>query len=284
MIYCPYTDREIRYDQSSAEHIIPLSLGGINSLEIPVDAAFNSTVGSEIDGALANEFFMALRRTEYDARGHSGKEPIAISKRSQYGSDGRVAQVHLHRKHGIRVWDVRDREDKRVVGEIRINATMNLHLPVQFTAKVALAAGYSVYAELFREHVDHSQLRDIMCIDPTTLDPGKDPVELGIDHLTIRVDRWFDELPHNPRSRIRSLRALCSAVKGSVIALFPGTDCFSVGVGILGQYLAMVSVPANTETFPNEGDLAWGHVLAVTQGTLIRCSLVHGLKRWGRQE
>ena len=32
-----------------------MSLGGTNGLEIPVDSAFNSELGSKIDGALANE-------------------------------------------------------------------------------------------------------------------------------------------------------------------------------------------------------------------------------------
>ena len=35
-IYCPYTDQEINEGETSKEHIIPLSLGGVNGFEIPV--------------------------------------------------------------------------------------------------------------------------------------------------------------------------------------------------------------------------------------------------------
>ena len=79
MIYCPYVDQDIPAAQANREHIIPLSLGGTNSLEVPVDSAFNSKMGSVLDGAIAKEFLFALRRTEYDARGHSGKKPIAAT-------------------------------------------------------------------------------------------------------------------------------------------------------------------------------------------------------------
>ena len=81
-VYCPYTDREIPERESSSEHIIPLSLGGVNGFEIPVDATCNSTLGGGIDGKLATEFLWELRRTEHDARGHSGKEPRATIRKA----------------------------------------------------------------------------------------------------------------------------------------------------------------------------------------------------------
>ena len=62
MVYCPYTNREIPESGTSREHIIPLSIGGVNGFEIAVDAAFNSKVGAELDGALANELLIALTR------------------------------------------------------------------------------------------------------------------------------------------------------------------------------------------------------------------------------
>ena len=72
----------------------------------------------------------------------------------------------------------------------------------------------------------------------------------------------------------------CSAVRWSVVVLMPGVDCFGAGVGILGQYLAMINVPAKTESFPNDGVYAWGHVVAVVDQKLRRCSWADGLKQW----
>ena len=280
LIYCPYTDRDLTENATNSEHIIPLSLGGTNGLEIPVDAAFNSMVGSQLDGALANEFLVALRRTEYDARGHSGREPLATIKRATYGEDDRPAQVHFHRKHGVNVWDAQDREFKKGVGTFSINTSLNVDLPVRFTAKVALAAGYFVYGDLFREHVDHRQLRDVMNTDPAKLDLSRKPVELGLNHLTLTVDNYLHKAPSDPDSPLLWIRQFCSSARGSVVVLTPGPNSLGIGLGILGQYLAMVFVPANTELFPNAGDHAWGHVLAVVDNKLKRCSWVDGLRQW----
>ena len=281
MIYCPYTDRDIPEAQSSPEHIIPLSLGGTNSLVLPVDSAFNSQIGSELDGALANEFVFAVNRTKFDARGHSGKKPVALIKKATYGENSRPAQVHFHLKEGLKVWDSRDREFKERVPSFAISLLLDVDLPVRFAAKVALAAGYYAYGDLFRQHVDHRQFRDVMNTDLRELDLTKTPADLGLGHLTLRVDSYLRKVPDEPEyDALNSIRTFCSSVEGSVVVLAPGYGCFGVGVGILGQYVATVIAPAETDTFPNDGNYAWGHVLAVTGKTLERCSLADGLSQW----
>lgn len=84
-IYCPYTDTEIDVNSSSAEHIIPLSLGGSNDFTIPVGKEYNSKIGSDIDGDLANDFLVLFRRRNFDARGHSDKKPKVILKNPTWG-------------------------------------------------------------------------------------------------------------------------------------------------------------------------------------------------------
>ena len=270
---CPYTNREVLESGTNREHIIPLSLGGINGFVIPVDAAFNSKVGADIDGALTKEFLIALRRTEYDARGHSGKEPKATVS-TTYGDDARPAQVTFNNKKGMRLWDAQDCEDKKVPGTFSMRTSLNIDLLIRFTAKVALAAGYYAYGNLFREHVAHHQLREVMNIDPAKLDLDKGPAALGLEHLTLRVDNYPNEVPPERDSTILCLRTFCSTMRGSVVVIMPGKDCFGVAVGILGQYIAMVNVPAHTDSFPNEGVFAWGHVVSVVNQKLNRCSLI----------
>ena len=193
-IYCPYTDRELQDRETSSEHIIPLALGGVNGLELRVDAGFNTRLGSELDGRLANEFLMAMRRTKYDARGHSRKEPWATIKHASYGDDARPAQVHFHREHGLRLWDARDREEKKGVGSFRISTTLNIDLPVRFVAKVGLAAGYFAYGDKFREHVDHHQLRQVMVIDPAKMANSEGSDQTGVNRVN-RLCTWlrFDQ-------------------------------------------------------------------------------------------
>ena len=280
MIYCPYTDRELREEDSSPEHIIPLALGGVNGLEIRVDTGFNAALGSELDGKLANELLMAIRRTKYDARGHSRKEPWATIKHANYGAESRPAQVRMHRKHGLRVWDARDRENKRGVGEIRINTTLNIDLPVRFTAKVGLAAGFFAYGHLFREHVDHHQLRQVMLIDPASMEEPESMAQSGASEVIARVDQYLYEPPSESDWQLLVLRQFCSEIEGSVIVLLPGPNFFQVTVGILGQFLGTINVPANTSLFPNEGDYHWGHAISVVKGKVERRSWLDCMQRW----
>ena len=120
MIYCPYTDCEIPVEQASSEHIIPLALGGTDGLELLVDAAANAHWGSLLDGKFASELVTALRRTKFDTRGQSSKEPKAIIKHASYGEDDRPAQVSFHSKHGMKVWDSRDRAFRERVPTVKL--------------------------------------------------------------------------------------------------------------------------------------------------------------------
>ena len=278
MVYCPYTNRELPDRSTSREHIVPLSLGGVNGFEIEVDSTFNAEVGTELDGPLANDFFLKLRRTEYDTRGHSRKEPVA-TVRATYGDQNRQALVHLHKKKGLSVWDVRTRELKKEPGSIHFRTLLDIDLPVRFAAKVALGAGYFAYGDLFREHVDHRQLRDVMNVHPNDSGPEMDRPAVGRRNSTLRVDRYLDELPTDRQSRLLCLRTFCSSVRGSVVVLVPGRNYLAVAVGILGQYLATVVVPAKTESFPNQGAFAWGHVIELVDRKVKRFSWTDGLSR-----
>ena len=277
LVYCPYTDQDLPLQETSSEHVIPLALGGANGFEIRAATTANSSLGSTHDGKLANELIFALRRTRLNARGHSGNLPAAKFKRASYGPEARPAQVSLAHGEGIRVWDPKDRELKSGVGTVRIQSVLDVDLPIRFSAKVALAAGYFAYKELFRECVDHSQLRETMNLDLAGFDLGGEEPPTGLEHLTIRVDNYLFE---SSSDRLRVLREWCTSVNGSKVVLIPGHDCFSVCVGLLGQYLGFVNVPANTEQFPNSDDYHWGHVVSIEEGRIKRQSWMQSLSQW----
>lgn len=166
------------------------------------------------------------------------------------------------------------------LGTLRIQTSMNIDLPVRFTVKVALAAGYLVYGNLFRHHADHQQLRDVMRIDPAHLNLTDDGDLQALQHITVRIDHCLREPPPESDWALNGLRAFCSDVRGSVVILVTGDGVLGVTVGLLGQFLATVIAPADTKTFPNEGAYAWGHVLAVTDGKLRQCSWLDALTQW----
>ena len=177
------------------------------------------------------------------------------------------------------MWDVRDGEFKSGRSSIKINSSLNIDLPIRFTAKVALGAAYYVYGNVFRENVDHQQLREVMlCRDLSKLDLSKTPEGLGIDRRTLTADSYLHE--RATQDDLQCIRLLCSAVRGSVVMLIPGTDSLRVAVGILGRYLAMVNVPANTKSFPNSGEFSWGHVIALSDKKVYRASVADGISQF----
>jgi len=108
LIYCPYTDSELIEADCNREHILPLSLGGIDGFEIPVSTIFNSESGSNIDGVIADDFLIKSRRNEFDVRGHSNKKPLIEYKRARCVDSNKPLHVAFDKSEGIKVWSHRD--------------------------------------------------------------------------------------------------------------------------------------------------------------------------------
>lgn len=275
-IYCPYTNRVLSLDEVNNEHIVPLSLGGANAFVIPVCRRFNSEVGSSIDGAMTKDFLVAIERTRYDARGHSGRKPTLHVKRAKLGVSGRPAQVHMSVRDGLRIWDAvegRDLSPAETAGAtIAFQTIIDLDLRLKFTAKVALGAGYAVYGDVFKDHVQHHDLRGVM-------NQKKDESVDQYRDFMIRADDPLLTPEPKPGSQLEIVRGVCNSIKGSIVMLIPSAEALMVAVGILGKYVGMLNVAAETTRFPNSGPYAWGHVVVLMQGRAQRCSLTDLLKK-----
>lgn len=275
-IYCPYTNRMLPTDQVSDEHIVPLALGGANAFLLPVCRRFNSEVGSSIDGAIAKDFLVAIERTRYDARGHSGRKPTAHVRRAKFGISERPAQANLSVKDGLRIWDAVERRDlssaETAGAVISFQTVIDMDLRSKFVAKVALAAGYAIYGNAFKDHVQHHEFRGVMNYqNGESLDQYRD--------FTIRADDPLLNPEPKPGSPLDIVRGVCNATRGSIVMLIPSATSLMVAVGILGKYVGMLEVAADTTGFPNSGSYSWGHVVVLIQGRMQRCSFSDLLKK-----
>lgn len=261
MPYCPYTDRDLAFADTSPEHIIPLALGGVGAFQIPVCKTANSTVGSLIDGAMSADFLTMTQRDRYNVRGHSNTEPVFIAK-SCSNPAGTPLQVALGQRSGLQVWSPRDKEYIRDERAKTINVTFSVDADIglRFVAKVALSAGYFAYGEIFRRQVKHHEFRTIMNQRPPDID--------DIRTMEALVDDRFSGAPSD---ELKTFRVMCRAAEPhSLVALVPGPDRFSVFVGLLGDYVGMINVPATTSGFPNDGPFRWGHVMVPQKGNCLR--------------
>lgn len=259
MPYCPYTNANLTLDQCSPEHIIPLALGGVDSFVIPVERAFNSLIGSKIDGAMANDFFILNRRNKHSVKGHSRTHPVFVAKKAKGLNTNRPLQIHLDEACGLKVWDpVSKSVIEGPLGEgFGFSVLIDIHLGIRFCAKVALSAGQFVYGDFFQNCIRHDELRLLM---NNSLDDLGD----GLKNFETLVDT---DLQSEKQIEVQVFRHICElASPFSVVGIVPSAKRMTTFVGVLGRYVGMLNTPAFTDQLPREGDFDLGHVVYLKPG------------------
>jgi hypothetical protein len=269
MPYCPYADQDYPDAETTREHIVPLSLGGVNGFEIAVHGKANSDIGSSIDAAMAEDFLVKTKRDRFDVRGHSGKEPVFVVKQAK-NTDGLPLQVALNKRSGLQVWSPRDSEfitDQRAA-KLELKFAVNIDTAMKFVAKVALSAGYFVYRELFRNNVKHSDFRAIMNFQSSH--PN------GYEGVEARIDDRFNE---SPNAEVQIFRALCKASEPySIVGFAHANNRFGIFVGVLGDYIGTIHVHAEMEGFPTHGEHQMGHLIQLQRPGFTRVSMKRALE------
>ena len=263
--YCIYLDG--LSDDMSKEHIFPMSLGGLDSFCIQADRKFNNNVGSRVDGAIANDFLMLFKRDRAAAKGHSGTHPEPIARRATL-EDGTPIQA-IFSKTGLRLYDLKQ---KRYLAKgegtrtIKVSGLkLDLDADIRFVAKVALAAGYYAYDDFFKNGVQHSQARMIVTAKHLT----------DVNPSVRLYTRFQDPETLPDPSDYQLFKAAIELSGCSCVLMLPGKDCFGVVVGVLGEFMGMINIPANTTGFPNEGAYSLGHCIFLQEGKVKRMSFRH---------
>ncbi len=272
LVWCPYTDKEIRLADTTPEHVVPLSLGGVSEFCVRTEKKANSDIGSKIDAPLADEFLVKQRRNRLGMVGHSGNHPVVTWKSSELDS-GEPVQVTLDRGD-VRIWSPVRKQYIAVGSDVQIRSkwTMYVDTPLRFAAKVALSAGYFVYGDLFRRAVAHDEVRFIMEFDLRGVTPGeRAELERRASTMGVQAEDW---LRRDDNPDLEVFRLLSQAYGSSSIAgLIPTKSSLTVFVGVLGMYVGLVDAPADTTEFPLGGTHDLGHVVALRDGKIERQSL-----------
>lgn len=61
-MYCIYSNKQISENEASIEHVIPLSLCGINTFTIETSKEKNNEYGTYIKGVFENDFLTLIHR------------------------------------------------------------------------------------------------------------------------------------------------------------------------------------------------------------------------------
>lgn len=269
MIYCIYTDRIIEDDASNSEHIIPLSLGGANGFEIPVDKEFNAVAGTEIDGEIANDFINMFHRREHDAKGHSRKSPYPKVKKSIIEDSGKPIQVSF-KKENIDIYSPMDgrnlTEDEKHGLTFKSTINIKIDCNIKFTAKVALSAGYFIYGDLFKEKVDHHELRQLMNFNRKT------SKQEDFNSFNTLGWYWPHPVPEKDSKDFAMYDSFAKSLNCSFVLCIPAPKNIGFVVSVLGRLIGILNVPANTDDFPNSGDYDLGHAVLLKNKKTERIS------------
>jgi hypothetical protein len=212
------------------------------------------------------------KRDRFGVRGHSGKGPVFVVKNSSHPDTGEPLQVSLGQREGLKIWSPLEKRylDENGPSTVPIEISLDADIALRFVAKVALAAGYLVYGDLFRKNVKHQELRTIMNFRPPEIGAAIYAMEALVD----------DRFSTDESDQLQVFRAMCRAAEPhSLVGLVPGPRRFAVFVGVLGDYMGMISVPADTSNLPNRELFHWGHVVVLDRQGPMRLSFMRALEK-----
>jgi hypothetical protein len=276
--YCIYSDLDLPAAETNLDHVVPLALGGIDAFCIPAALKMNSELGTAIDGGMANDFFTLFARNRHRAKGHSRRTPHPVAKRSSLTSSGSPIRVEHDTHNGLSIWDPKARRyltEEELQGlEITSSVTIDRSIRIRFAAKVALGSGYFVYGQQFRDNVDHKSLRVLM--QNFSFGTGE-----ALRDNPVRVLDPFSDIKKEDRGMVQTLRALCEASLHSCVIFGFSSESIVVTVGVLGTFVGIVNVPAETDKFSRDGDHDLGHVVFLnrTEGRIVRTSLREAVEK-----
>jgi len=271
-IYCIYVDEGISPEEANVEHIIPLSLGGINSFKIQVSKSKNASVGSLLDGVLSKDFLIQAVRRKKGYKGHS-KKPAKLAIRGTRTDTGEKVVVYY--KDGENyifnpVKNLRYTEDEKGQIPLALTVQFNKNVRIRFVAKVALSAGYFLFGDKFRQHTDHNSLRRIMNweVQGTT----DDDIPVGL------LDE-FREIPEDSPSWEATFRVLFGKIGCSGVAFVLGPNQIIAAVGIGGRFIGSINFKADGQHFGYKEGPYDGVVVGLQNKKIIKNSFHKLLKR-----
>lgn len=245
-MYCIYTGKEFKEDEMSVEHIIPLSLGGCDDFTIMVEKGINSDLGNEIDGKLAEDFLVKIKRARENIKGHSRKT-VKLDVRGRV--DGRPVTYTVTQKDTM-FYDHISR--KRLTGKfaMQMSVKFNLALRLRFVCKVALATGYFLYGEKFVKYADCTSLRQTMLSEEREGFSDK-----------LRYYDTFIKPKDNDAAMMGAYKYLLKCLGKSTVIFSYHANGIIVFVSVNGDYIGSVNVKADMNSLITEDDSTLGRVL-----------------------
>jgi hypothetical protein len=175
--YCVYSGRHLPDAALSEEHVIPTALGGFRSTAIRASRALNSTFGTTIDARIASDAMVQFGRRDTDARGRSGKTPVATIEGARawkrgdpWGVGETRYRLEIQKSGPPKILDTKSRallppSILSNTGFIVPNWKIDHVARLRFTIKTLLGVGWKFFQTDLLPTIDMDQLRILLTKD-----------------------------------------------------------------------------------------------------------------------
>lgn len=246
--YCIYSGRHLPDAALSPEHVISKALGGNRWTVIRASRELNSKFGSAIDGAVANDIMVKFGRRDADARGHSGKKPVAVIEGARawkvgdpWGQGETRYRLEIPKSGSPTIFDTKNRvflppTVLSHTGFIVPEWTTDHVARFKFTVKTLLGIGWKLFQTDLLAAVDADQLRSILTAN-LLLSPRSDECRI------FYADPFLIETKHHDTHPLNKIQPAL-VLKGSTTILIREYDeTLEWSIACLGHVIGSVWVP-----------------------------------------
>ncbi|MAO92516.1 MAG: hypothetical protein CMM78_02645 [Rhodospirillaceae bacterium] len=273
LVYCPYLGEKIPKENLSIEHIIPKSLGGHDKFTIHVDRETNSKLGSFIDGAVANDPILGMKRVRSVSFKGSAKTFNWKNGRTESGAPFQLvfdqSTLKFFDPIAGHVVNSLPTGTEQITSKFKIDP----YIRMPFSAKVALGTGHYLFGEEFRKNALHNELRialkPIHEVEQSVLRKNK----------VLYTDYLFDKNNDKHKQSHRVHEAVIKHFGGASVLVDIDRKHMIFTIGLFGEWFSTISVPITKDRFPYDGEYGLGHFVVISGGSFSQISYREALHK-----
>jgi hypothetical protein len=269
--WCVYTGKFHDSSEMTDDHILSLSMGGLDVFTIRCSKEGNLHVNKTLDEKFARQPFVANLRRALQFKSHRKKQSLVrwdatiADLKASLDMSGDAIQVDSFRSSGPNAINVRQAADGKI---FRTEFIFDTDLILRYGCRLALGTGYYLFGDVFREYGYHDELRGLM------------NSKTAMSDLKFRLANykpigfWANSWPHSLGFGKPLYPALCSQQERHLFFTQHGRAETVLGISLFsGLFVWYFNISKDPDKFPIGGDFDLGSATEIAFRP-------HEFKRW----
>ena len=269
--WCVYTGKFHDPSEMTDDHILSLSMGGLDAFTIRCSKAGNSDVNRTLDEKFARQPFVANLRRALRFESHRRNRGLVRfatkigDAKAFLNMSAEEIQLESFRSSAPNAINFRQAASGK---SFRTEFNFDTDLILRYGCRLALGTGYFLFGDVFRDYGYHDELRALMNSATATRD-----AEFKIANYK-PVDFWALNWPHSYQLGKPLFPALCTQRDRHLFFTQHGAAETVLGISLFdGLFLWYFNIAKDPQKFPASGDFDLGSATEITFRP-------HEFKRW----